>query len=274
MSGSRRNIILKNIYQIFKKKVEIVNNLYSQPVVKGSQNEKALAFFLKSFLPKKYEVKRNVILLDRDGNESTEQDLIIRNKIDTPRIFSTLGYFSIDTVLATIEVKTILDRQLLKETLIKIKDLRKMKYLKKLDEEEKWHIYPPLCFIYAYDCKWKKKGTLIKVIKSIIEENNINPSERFDYLFIMKKGIKVNWDWSDFIQDRIVSTPKSRVGLFKEIAAINPRWPQLFPCRLKKEILLSLSEKQVHKEGVFNKSIIIKYPTHFLTFFKNVEMYF
>lgn len=261
MSDSRRNIIWNNIYKVFQNKVDILNNLYSHPVVKGSQNEKALAYFLKSFLPSKYDVKRNIILLDRDGNESTEQDLIIRNKIDTPRIFSTLGYFSIDTILATIEVKTVLNKQKLEKTLIKIRDLRKMNYLKKLDGEKKWHIYPPLCFIYAYDCKWEKRGALIKAIKSIIEENNIIPSERFDYLYIMKKGIKVNWDYTDFIQDRVVSTPESREDSFKEIVAINLRWPQLFPCRLKKEIPLPLSEKQVYQEGVARNESYSKLTT-------------
>lgn len=258
MLESRRNVIWNNIYKEFQNRVNILNNLYSHPGVKGSQNEKALAYFLKSFLPSKYEVKRNIILLDRDGNESTEQDLVIWNKVETPRVFSTLSYFLIDTILASIEVKTILNKKKLEETLIKIRDLRKMNYLKKLDGEKKWQIHPPLCFIYAYDCIWKKKGALIKTIKSIINENNIIPSERFDYLYIMKKGIKVNWDYADFLPDGRVSTPESREGLFKEIAVVNPRWPQLFPCRLKKEIPLPLSEMQVHQEEESRKGYYSK----------------
>ena len=122
-----------------------------------------------------------------------------------------------------------------------------MKYHKRLTGEKENQIYPPLYFIFTYDSKWKRFGILLKNIVKIIKENNIKPSERFDFLYVMRKGLKSYWDISSEIRkergvDRGII---NQIVKYKDIIPINERWPQFFPSRLISELKLELHEIQV-----------------------------
>ncbi|KKL79581.1 hypothetical protein LCGC14_2013360, partial [marine sediment metagenome] len=182
---------------------------------------------------------------DRDGKESTEQDIIIWNSIDYPRIFSETEYFLIENVTMCIEVKTTLANENLEETLLKIRDLRRMNFFKRLDGDPQWQVHPPLCFIFAYDTTWKKFGSILNNITKIVNEHGIKPSERFDYLYIMRKGITLNWDIPYKVQGRVDFSQK-----YGGKIPYNPRWPQFFPSKLIQDSLLILHETQMwQKEG-------------------------
>ncbi len=240
----KKNKTWIHIYEKFKAEVEDLNELYNHPGEKGDANELVLINFLKSFLPGKYEISKNKFLLDREGNESTEQDIVIWDSMNYPRIFTGTKYFMLESVLACIEVKTTLDSEKLKDSILKIKALRNMKYFKRVEDDLRWQIHPPLCFIFAYNTSWKKYGTLIDNIERVIRENEIKPSERFDYLYIMRKGITVEWDIPhEFLLGG--SGDNNYRKVIKYFEPTNKRWPQFFPSKLKKEFSLELHENQV-----------------------------
>lgn len=249
---SKKNLIWEYIYKKFNKSVSDLNSLYNHQGIKGRENEDVLINFLKSFLPGKFDLKQSKVLLDRDGKESTEQDIVIWNSAEYPRIFSETEFFLIESVAMCIEVKTTLGNSNLKETLLKIRDLRQMNFFKRLVGNIKWQVHPPLCFIFAYDTIWKKFGSILKNITKIVNENDIKPSERFDYLYIMRKGISLNWD-IPYRKSGIVNFSKKYGGKIP----YNPRWPQFFPSKLIKEYPLNLHENQMSqkegfREGFFN----------------------
>ncbi|KKM88275.1 hypothetical protein LCGC14_1260390 [marine sediment metagenome] len=249
---SKKNHLWEYIYEKFNKSVSELNSLYKHPGIIGRENEEVLIKFLRSFLPGKYELTQSKVLLDRDGKESTEQDIIIWNSINYPRIFSGTEYFLIENVSMCIEVKTTLANENLKETLLKIRDLRRMNFFKRLDGDPQWQVHPPLCFIFAYDTIWKKFGSILNNITKIVNENDIKPNERFDYLYIMRKGITLNWDIPYKVQG-IVDFSQKYGGKIP----YNPRWPQFFPSKLIQDSLLTLHENQMwqkegFREGFFN----------------------
>lgn len=251
---SKKNIIWIETYKAFKNEVETLNSLVDHPKMLGDKNEETLMAFLKKFFPGRIKIEQCKKLLDRDGNASKEQDLVIWDWIKQPRIFSEKSdFFLIESVLATLEVKTILNVKTLRTALLNIQHLRKMNYFKRLDGDPRWQVHPPLCFIFAYDMEWKKQGILLQNIESIIKQNNIEPSERFDYLYIMKKGIIINWD--------VPHEPipgLSRMDWKKKYGGIipfNDRWPQFFPSKLIKEINIILSEMQIYQHLDINTKL-------------------
>ncbi len=254
---SKKNRLWEYIYNNFNKSVSELNSLYNHQGIKGRENEEVLINFLKAFLPGKFELTRSKVLLDKDGKESTEQDIIIWNSTEYPRIFSETEYFLIESVAMCIEVKTTLGNENLKETLLKIRDLRRMNFFKRLDGDPRWQVHPPLCFIFTYDTIWKKIGSVLKNITKIVNENDIKPSERFDYLYIMRKGISLNWDLPSHITRGLVDFSKKYGGKIP----YNPRWPQFFPSKLIKDYPIFLHEAQIwqkegFREGFFNDLMI------------------
>lgn len=255
---SRKDKIWDEIYERFEKEVANLNNLLSHQALKGGENEKTFKEFCRTFLPGKYTIETNKVLLDRDGIESTEQDIVIWNSQDQPRIFTKPDkYFLLDTVLMCIEIKTTLDKEKLKDTLLKIQKLRNLNSFKRLDGDKKWQVHPPLCYIFAFDSVWKKRGSILKAITDIIKENNIKPSSRFDFLYLMRKGISLYWD----VPVKPDVTDGSYTVDFNKkyggIIPFNERWPQFFPSKLIKDIPLELHEMQIsqkegYKEGFFN----------------------
>lgn len=250
---SKRNTTWKHIYNMFKEEVESLNASYGHQGLKGEQNERVLIKFLEKFLPGKFKIEQRRVILDKKGNESKEQDIVIWNAMEFPPIFTNSKYNIIESVSACIEVKTTLNSEELKDCLLKIKHLRELDFFKRLEGDEKWQVHPPLCFIFAYDCVWKKFGTIINNVEKIVKENNIKPNQRFDYLYIMRPGIKVDWDLPEsYYPQGIIDYKK----IFTGVLSFNERWPQFFPSKLIKNIPIIIRENQVsqqenRKEGFF-----------------------
>ncbi len=188
---SKRNKLWAGIYEKFRIDVEKLNEITDDNnALKGRQNEAVLMKFLGAFLPSKFQIEHSKKFLDEEGKASPEQDLVIWDCINYPRIYAEQEYFPIENVLASIEVKTNLTQEDLKKCLLNIRDIRRMKYAKVFDANkvfnvnDDYQIHPPLMFIFAYDTTWKQFSSLRSQIESIVKENNIKPSERFDFLYI------------------------------------------------------------------------------------------
>lgn len=73
---------------------------------KGHENEKALYKLLRRFLPPRFGMEQNAFVIDRNGHESKECDIVIFESNAFPRYFSTT--FPVELVHCVVEVKTTL----------------------------------------------------------------------------------------------------------------------------------------------------------------------
>jgi len=261
----KKDKIWKYIYHEFRDKVKDLNSLYDHQGIKGEENKRALLDFLKHFLPNKYQIEQRKILLDNNGIESKEQDLIIWNSNDYPKIFNNTDFLLLESILMTIEVKTTLNNHELIDCFQKIKHLRNLRFFKRLNGDKKWQIHPPLCFIFAYDSIWKKRRSLLQYINKTIKNIDIKPSERFDYLYIMNQGLEVNWNIPYKYYEKYHKTSGSNIidshgwkTIFENIAPINTRWPQFFPSKLIRDIPIVLKLSQLSQQEGRKEEYILK----------------
>lgn len=100
---------IKSIYSEVLTKIKEINSFLKHQVVKGSTNEKIVKKLLLSYLPKKYDIISNKLLIDHKGTRSKEEDLIIFDPMNQSGFLKPEhGIFSIDLAHAIIEVKTTL----------------------------------------------------------------------------------------------------------------------------------------------------------------------
>lgn len=83
----------------------------------GTLIEKLFRSELKKVLPEKVAVADGFVV-DADGRASKQMDIILYDKLNTPRIFSSDGaqMFPVETTYAAGEIKTRLDTSLLRDT--------------------------------------------------------------------------------------------------------------------------------------------------------------
>lgn len=196
-----RNYFWELIYEEYKTIVEKINNISDHQGEVGDDNADFVIELMNTFLPIKYKIEKKRKILSKLGKQSSEHDIIIWNQNEHPPIFPQIlkknfRYFLIEMVSACIEVKTTLNKKKLEDAFLKIRDFRR----EMLEGIHATYFYgpksgyhEPLYFIFAFDTNWKKFSTIIRNIEDIIKENDIKPHERFDYLFILKKGIIIQW---------------------------------------------------------------------------------
>ncbi|EKO3865884.1 hypothetical protein JFR02_005074 [Vibrio harveyi] len=124
------------IAQSIEAEVSSINNLFHHQGVKGQGNENILENLLRKFLPKKYAVGTGVVI-DQEGRQSKQCDIVIYDAFNYPEIFSQteINFFPIDFVYAVIEIKTTLDQQKMNEAIENIRSVRSLKYIKQTFRE-------------------------------------------------------------------------------------------------------------------------------------------
>ena len=101
--------IAKDLLSRFEESDTIPHNL-----AKGEARETVvLQHFLKPYLPSRYSIERNGILIDSENNSSKQQDLLIFDAFFSPmlRDFETVKLFFPESVFATVEVKSLLTKK-------------------------------------------------------------------------------------------------------------------------------------------------------------------
>ena len=205
MEKNFRNYFWELIYEKYEAIVEKINNQNDNMNEKGEDNEDFVISLLRAFLPKRFRVEQRKRILSKLGKRSSEHDIIIWDQNNYPSIFSKLlsdkkkknfRFFLNEMISACIEVKSTINSEKLEEAFLKIRD-----YRRKMEEgihfssfygsQNGYH--QPLYFIFAMDIKWKKYSTIRKNIIRVINKNGIKPHERFDYLFVFKKGLIIQW---------------------------------------------------------------------------------
>lgn len=173
---------------------------------------------LESFLPQRYKVENRKRILSKLGKESSEHDIIIWDQFSYPKIFSDFlkkdfRFFLNEMVSTSIEVKNTLTLETLENAFKKIRDYRR-KMLEGIHATyfngPKFGYHEPLYFIFAFDMEWKRFSALKKNIRKVINENDSKPHERFDYLFVFKKGIIVQWAIPEQFREKNEENIKSK----------------------------------------------------------------
>ncbi|WFB36806.1 hypothetical protein P3T73_03395 [Kiritimatiellota bacterium B12222] len=175
------DIYYEGIMKRLDSDVSFINSIIDHQGEKGRGNEEAICSILKKYLPKRYSIDTGIII-DKEGVQSKQIDLIIYDEFLVPGIF-TLGpvkLIPVDAVFLTIEVKTSLNASTAKTALENIKSVRKLSLIGKKfvgydyspdSEKMDFKVYKPthpLGVVFAY----KSKVNDIDAIKQWFEVDN------------------------------------------------------------------------------------------------------
>ncbi len=143
-----------SIYNKLEADALLFNRKLPHAGLAGSENEKVLSSLLRDFLPIKFGIETGGIIIDRHGRVSKQCDIVIFDA-ESPKFFHKV--FPIETVYATIEVKTTLTSQ---EASIALKNIRSIfeldfypeltPYWETKTEENNLYHSPPASAIFAY----------------------------------------------------------------------------------------------------------------------------
>lgn len=121
----------------------------------GSENEKALAALLKSFLPPRFGVENSGIVIDRHGKESRQCDIIIFDKWNFPSYLRKV--FPVELVYGVIEVKTNVTSTEAKNALDNLNSLAQLDFRPQLSpywtnrtQADGIQAMPPFGMVFAY----------------------------------------------------------------------------------------------------------------------------
>jgi hypothetical protein len=122
----------------------------------GAENEQAIGDVIRNFLPRKFGVEINALVIDRHGAVSKQCDIVIYDDERFPKYFRKV--FPIELVYCVIEVKTILTSQQASEALDNLRKLNELDFRPQLTsfwqtrtKEQKLLHHPPLNAVFAYE---------------------------------------------------------------------------------------------------------------------------
>jgi hypothetical protein len=126
----------------------------------GAENENAIAEVLRQFLPEKYGIEVNALVIDRFGKVSRQADIVIYDAATQARFFRKV--YPIEIVYAVIEVKTSMSATEARDSLENLASVSDLEFRPALTpfwetrtQEQGIHHHPPALYVFAYrtDCK-------------------------------------------------------------------------------------------------------------------------
>jgi len=126
----------------------------------GTENENAIAEVIREFLPSKYGVEVNALVIDRFGKISKQADIVIYDAEKQARFFRKV--YPVEIVYAVIEVKTSMSSSEAKSALENLASVSELEFRPALTpywetktREQLIHHHPPALYAFAYrtDCQ-------------------------------------------------------------------------------------------------------------------------
>lgn len=159
--------------------------------VKGNAREDLLKDYLRKLLPDKYSISSGIIV-DNNQSQSKQQDFIIHDAFNCPGFFKTESnaILPIESVYATIEIKSTLDYNTLEQSVENIRSVRKLQKLpnRNIISNEYNNQYP-LGFVFAYSSKY----SLEQLQKKLFELNKtVDGRYQISIICILDKGLIFN----------------------------------------------------------------------------------
>ena len=158
------NRYFRSVYNKLEADALLFNRRLPHEGLKGSENEQALANILRDFLPARYGVEVNALIIDRDGAVSRQCDIVIYDDVQFPKYFRKV--YPIETVHAVVEVKTELSKQQADIALLNEAALRELKfqplltpYWQTKTRETRIPHAPPVHCVFGYRSSTEDFGT-------------------------------------------------------------------------------------------------------------------
>ena len=168
--------------------------------LKGDANEETVRKFLRQYLPKTLDITTGM-LVDSDGNQSRQLDIIICDSSKTPIFFQSgeTRVIPIECAYAVIEVKAFLDKTELEksfENILSVKSLTKKEYCNQKGViiythslcGKEWDHWPIQHFVFAYNSTGLE--SVLTNLDSYQNSNDIH--KRIDTICVLEKGVIVN----------------------------------------------------------------------------------
>ncbi len=168
--------------------------------LKGEANEETVREFLKQYLPKTLDITTGM-LVDSEGNQSRQLDIIISDSAKTPILFQSgdTRVIPVECAYAVIEVKAFLDKTELEKSyknMQSIKSLIKKAYFNQKGAiihtntlyGKEWDHWPIQHFVFAYDSP--SLDSVLGNFNSLQNSNEIH--KRIDAICVLEKGVIMN----------------------------------------------------------------------------------
>jgi hypothetical protein len=168
--------------------------------LKGDANEETVRKFLGQYLPKTLDITTG-ILVDSEGKQSRQLDIIICDSAKTPIFFQSgeTRVIPIECAYAVIEVKAFLDKTELEKSyknMQSVKSLAKKAYFNQKGViisthtlyGKEWDHWPIQHFVFAYNSTGL--NSVLDNLNSLQNSNEIN--KRIDTICVLEKGVILN----------------------------------------------------------------------------------
>lgn len=173
--------------------------------VKGSAREDLLKSYLRDLLPNKYSISSGIII-DYNQNQSKQQDFIIHDAFNCPSFFKTDSntILPVESVYATIEVKSTLNYETLKQSVENVGSVRKLTKLPNRNIiSNEYNEQYPLGFVFAYSSDY----SLEQIQKRLFELNKeVEGRHQISIICILDKGLIFNVNKDNLSNFTIIPT--------------------------------------------------------------------
>lgn len=175
--------------------------------IKGTAREDTLKEYLQKLFPKRYSIC-NGIIIDSNQVQSKQQDFIIYDSFNCPSFYETETnkVLPIESVYATIEIKSKLTNETLKDSIGNIKSVRSLQ--KKESPYSKIFKYP-VGFVFAYT----SDSSLETIQKNFSELNQeILPEHQISIICVLDKGLIFNVKKDNIVEYTIYPSLNTIIG--------------------------------------------------------------
>ncbi|MGG4206484.1 DUF6602 domain-containing protein [Paenibacillus jamilae] len=152
---------------------------------RGNSREELLISYLKGYFPSKYQISKGSII-DVSGTQSKQQDFIIYDAFSSPILMNmeSTKIIPIESVYATIEIKSSLNKTTLLESVNNVKSVRSLP-----QNSITPFITPTAGFIFAFT----SDTSLETLMGNLYDFNSkIDPKEQVSAVCVLDKGLIVN----------------------------------------------------------------------------------
>lgn len=151
----------------------------------GTSREEIFSTYLRKYIPRRYEFSRGAIM-DLSGKQSKQQDLILHDALSSPILMNmdSTKIIPIESVFATVEIKSSLNKARLFECVENIKSVRALP-----KHPITPFVSPTAGFVFAYT----SDTSLETLLDNLIEFNRqVESSYQISVICVLDKGLIVN----------------------------------------------------------------------------------
>lgn len=194
-----KNIQLFNIESIAKKmesEYSDVTSAIEHMGTRGASREEILKKYLSELIPKRYEIGSGIIT-DIEGSQSKQQDLFLYDAFNSPIFLKRESsvVIPIESVYATIEVKSSLSKETLKQSIDNIRSVKRLKQTQLINR----NLVPGYHnFVFGSIFAYTSEVTMDTLHKNIIEYcDSIPTAEWPSIICVFDEGLFINVFKSD-----------------------------------------------------------------------------